>query len=434
VVHSAVNVARILRAMRSRLAGGPLTRPELGAAIAGLVLATLVRLILLPLPGLAGDLALFIGWARSIATSGLGQAYHQLLSFPPVLPWIWAGLGLLDPALRTADPNDPAIAVLMKLPATVADVGLAAVAAWWLRARPRLAIAGALAILLVPVTVYLSAWWGQFESIYVLPALLATVLALRGQRDLAAVAAAVALMTKPQALPLMVPLVAWFIATSGWRGSVRAGLVGGLTILVLWLPFLPSGGPASYLENLRHYADQEYGVISLRAWNPWWLAQVTVPGTDFVSDQIRLAGPVTFRVVGVALAAAGLLVVALRIVRRPSPEALLWGMAAAALVAFSTLTTMHERYSYPALIFLVFLWPNRLAVATWVVLAVAVTANVVAAVPPDGGPGTLIPLYGPLGAIGSVAITASAIASLVGLARATRRGTSGGTAAASAGG
>lgn len=429
---------RILDAMRSGLdvAGrtwAGLTRAQLGVLAVGLLLALGLRAILLPLPGLAGDQASFIAWARAIASSGLGRAYEQPLSFPPVMPWIWASLGLVDPGLRSATTDDLWTRVLMKLPATIADLGIAATVAWWFRRRPGLMVAAVLAILLAPAVIYLSAWWGQFESIYVLPALLAVVLATRGHRDVAAILAAVALMTKPQALPLVLPLAAWLMATTGWRGALRATLISGATIVALWLPFLPFGGLTAYVSSLRGYEDFQYNVISLRAWNPWWLAQLTIPEPDFVSDAVRLAGPITLRWVGVALAAILLLIIWLRIARHPTAESLLWGTAAAALGTFITLTTMHERYSYPALVFLPLLWPNRLALWTWGALLVAVTANVVAAVPPEGGPGALVPLFGPVGAIGAVAITAGAVACFVGLGRATRRDTSGGSAAASAG-
>jgi hypothetical protein len=230
----------------------------------------------------------------------------------------------------------------------------------------------------------------------------------------------------------VVPLGAWFLATTGWRGTVRAVVVGGLTIGVLWLPFLPFGGIGAYVDHLGIYANQTYDVISLRAWNPWWLAQLATGEADFVSDGVALLGPITLRWLGAAVGSILLLLIAVRLYRRPVPEALAWATAAAALGTFATLTTMHERYAYPALVFLVLLWPNRLALATWVALLVAITTNVVAAVPPSGGPGALVPLDGAVGALGAGAITACAVGCFAGLWIATRRDTSGDSAAATA--
>ena len=47
-----------------------------------------------------------------------------------------------------------------------------------------------------------------------------------------------------------------------------------------------------------------------------------------------------------------------------------------------TLTTMHERYAYPALVFLVLCWPRREIVVAWVAFAVAFTLDIVYSVPP----------------------------------------------------
>ena len=101
--------------------------------------------------------------------------------------------------------------------------------------------------------------------------------------------------------------------------------------------------------------------------------------------------------------------------RRPSPQTLAWGIAAAALIAFVGLTEMHERYAYPALIFLMVLFPDRRAVALWVTLGIVYTLNLVAAVPPTPDIGAAIPVDGWLGIAGSVAMTAVMVGTLVGL-------------------
>ena len=69
--------------------------------------------------------------------------------------------------------------------------------------------------MLHPVVFYVSAWWGQYDSIFVLSGLGALVAALNGRNGLAAALLAVSLMTKPQAIPFLVPFAAWFWATGG---------------------------------------------------------------------------------------------------------------------------------------------------------------------------------------------------------------------------
>ena len=82
--------------------------------------------------------------------------------------------------------------MLLKLPAVLADFGLAACVAWILREKPVWAGVGAVAVLLHPATWYVSAWWGQYESVYVLAALLAVLFAVGGRDGFAAAALAVA--------------------------------------------------------------------------------------------------------------------------------------------------------------------------------------------------------------------------------------------------
>jgi hypothetical protein len=322
------------------------------------------------------------------------------------------------PGVLSPDQGDPVALALMKLPATLADFGIAALVGWALRERPRLAIVAVLAILLHPAIAYVSGWWGQFESIYVLPMLAAWALLRGGRPGWAAVAIGIGLMTKPQALPLVVPFAAWYLRREGLRGSIRAGLIAAATAIVLWSPFLAAGGPARYLGNLADYTAQ-FAVLSLRAWNPWWILQSIAGGGDLISDTGHIAGPLTLRWVGAGLAILGEAAVFRWVWRRPTPTSLAWGLAAASLVAFCALTTMHERYAYAALVFLPLAWPNRLAVWTWVLLSIAITLNLVAAVPPSGGPGALIPIDGIPGVAGSLAMTAGFGAVLVGLRRTT---------------
>ena len=212
---------------------------------------------------------------------------------------------------------------------------------------------------------YVSAWWGQYESLYVLAALVAYLLAVGGRPGWAAVAMAVAVMTKPQALPLLVPFGAWYLARFGWSGAIRYGAIGAAVIALLWAPFVTSGGPAAYLGNLAEYQDEIFNVLSLRAWNPWWLVQEAFAGGSFVSDSAAIAGPITLRHVGFALAALFEGFVFLAVYRAPTGRALALGLAAAALVAFCALTTMHERYAYAALVFLAPLLPDRRVLAAW---------------------------------------------------------------------
>ncbi|MEX2185119.1 MAG: hypothetical protein WEC14_11795, partial [Chloroflexota bacterium] len=370
-----------------------------------------IRLNLIASEGFRDDLDQFVGWVHHIATNGLGSLYGRTdagpVSFGPVMAYIWSVLAAVQPAFATVtDASDPAIRALMKAPAAIADLGLAALIAVALRADKRLAVLAATGILVHPAVVDISAWWGQYESIFAFFGLAAVMAATRRRNGLAAVLIAVALCTKPQAIPFLVPLAAWFWAAGGARELVRTGLIGLGTLTVLWLPFIPAGGPIGYLANLATYQTDIFNILSLRAWNGWWLVQEAAVGGSFIADDVPFLGPLTLRHVGYAVTGLVSLWIAIRIIRDPRPRTLILGVAASVLVFFAFMTQMHERYAYAALIVLALLFGEMRMRWLWVALGVVFTLNLLAAVPPTPEIRELLPVAGPLGMAGSVAMLA----------------------------
>jgi hypothetical protein len=224
-------------------------------------------------------------------------------------------------------------------------------------------------------------------------------------------------MTKPQALPFLVPFGAWFLANHGWRKTVWLTVVGAVTVAILWLPFIAEGGPAGYLRSIELHQDELFGLLSLRAWNPWWIIQEVGAGGSFVSDQATILGPITFRHVGYAVAGLLEIGVFVAVLRSPRPRTLAIGLAASVLVAFTFLTTMHERYAFAAVVFLALLIPDRRLLMVWLVFGAAWTVNLLAAIPPSDEIGALLPVNGPLGIAGSLAIYGATLAVLWALLR-----------------
>jgi Gpi18-like mannosyltransferase len=393
-----------------------------------------VRRNLLTEPGLRGDLDQFVGWVHHIAVHGLGTLYSGTdagpVTFGPVMAYVWAALAAIQPAFATAtDASDPLIRAFMKAPASIADLALAGIAAYALRRHRKWAALAVVAILFHPAVIDVSAWWGQYESIFVGSAFAALVLAINGHDRPAAALVAISLMTKPQALPFVLPFAAWFWASGyhrigadgkpgGARGGVielvQTGLIGLATIAVLWLPFLAEGGPVNYLRNLATYQGEIFSVISVRAWNVWWLVQIlgAPDGSGFVADDIAFLGPLTLRHVGFLVTGLLSLVVVWAIVRDPRPRTLILGLTASVLVFFSFMTQMHERYAYAAVIFLVLLLPETRPRWLWVAFGVAFTLNLLAAVPPTPAIAERLPVGGALGVAGALVMIAITVLTL----------------------
>jgi hypothetical protein len=160
------------------------------------------------------------------------------------------------------------------------------------------------------------------------------------------------------------------------------------------------------------YQGDIFAILSLRAWNAWWLVQEAWASGQFVSDKTAILGPLTFRDLGFLAAGLLELVVFVAVYRSPTRRTLALGLAAAILVAFSFLTTMHERYAFGALIFLVLVIDQPRLVFLWIGLGIIMTLNLVAAIPPSDTIGALVPISGVLGVVGSLAMVTIALLAL----------------------
>ena len=223
-------------------------RVALGMAfVVGIAVA--IRAVLMLWDPIRPDMEVYARWAHQIAVGPISQAYTGDLNLPPVMVYIWAALAAVQPAFLTAiDASDLTIRVFLKAPASLADIGLVLAAMWSLRDRPRWALIGGLAVGLQPALFSDSAWWGQTDSLYILPAFIAFLFARAGRPIPAAIALAVSLMVKPQAMIFIIPFAAYALRRLDRRQLLVS--VGALvaTMALLWIPFISAGGPLNYLH------------------------------------------------------------------------------------------------------------------------------------------------------------------------------------------
>ena len=320
----------------------------------------------------------FVRWVNRLTTNGLGRHFDESQSFGPVMAYVWWIQGLLSPEFQAAtNAADPGIRALLKVPMVIVDLGLAALLAFFFRDRPWRAIAAAALVLLNPAIWFDSAWWGQYEAFYTISIVAAFILAADRREVATAAMLAIALMTKPQALPLMLPFAAWFFATGGITTVIRTAAAGALTILLLWIPFYAFNGPGNYIDSLLYFQNQRFPYMSYGAWNLWWYVQNSIGG--WVRDDTLVLGPLSARFVGYALAGSLSLLAAWSIWRLRTPRALALGLAATALIEYCFLTTMHERYSYPAIVLLLLVVYDWRALALAASLSFVYVANLAAA-------------------------------------------------------
>jgi len=348
----------------------PARQASLAWGLPALLLGGLiVRLFFIGNEGFKTDVNTYAAWALGLTQHGFAGFYSTIgfADYPPGYFYILAAVGHLWQALFAA--HDAGFAILrdlVKLPAILADLGVGALLYVLVRrfASTAVALGAAAFYLFNPATIYISASWGQVDSISGGLALLAIYALLRSEDFAPQSRAHVAwiaggwlafgysLLIKPQAAVLL-PLMIAFAFVDPQRRRARltataAGIVAALLLaLVLSEPFHPSNPVAAFnwLFHLYAYGANVYPYNSVNAFNIW-----AVRGTLWVSDTQPILG-LQQSLWGILLVVAALALVVWRYLQDRTNAALLEGCAVATLAFFVLATRMHERYLFNGLLF-----------------------------------------------------------------------------------
>jgi Gpi18-like mannosyltransferase len=347
----------------------------LGAVVLTLLVGHLLRdtpgyMVRNPDGSLSGDITHYVYWTRLVTLGGIQSAYsgewpETYAVYPPLSLYAYQAIGtayrwLQDPSFEIERAqNSLWLREGIKFVALGFHVLTALVIFWLLRrsiSELNAALASALYVL-NPAALYDVAHWAQPDGAHSLFTVLAVGLLSLGQVVVPWMAIGAAALAKPQAWAVL-PLLA--IATLRWHGlpGLARGLVaGGLTSLLIILPFVVTGHLGELL-SLPATVSSVMPVVSADAHNLWWLI-LEPRGQDplFVLDSARAVGPLTYRTVAGALVGTVLLV----------SYWLYWtGRAALAEAAaldvlgwFTFTTQAHENHLFFALPLLSLAWPAR---------------------------------------------------------------------------
>lgn len=313
----------------------------------GILLAVLaVKIVAAPHFQYKVDVGTYSAWAMRLAAEGPGRFYapNYFADYPPGYMYVLWGIGLLSKALGVPY-GSPVFIVLLKLPALLADAAVS----WLLYARLRgsgkkLAWMACLAFTLNPALLLNSAVWGQTDSVLSLLVLIAVLAQGERRFELSWIFAALAVLTKPQALLLVPLLVFW---PWGWwkTGRPISALLAVLaTVFVVADPFR-GDRPWQWLIDLYFGTTGYYAETSVNAMN---LAALLF-GMRHNDAELTLGLSANNWGFGIGFL-VGLGFLAAYLVRRDRLQHINL-FASATLVSFLCLTRMHERYLYPFFVF-----------------------------------------------------------------------------------
>jgi dolichyl-phosphate-mannose-protein mannosyltransferase len=327
------------------------------AALLGVALA--IRIAAVGLDGHSGDVFVIHGWAERLAEVGPWGFYPGSRSVYPALLYLYWPMGLLL--------DGEALDLAIKGSSIPFDLALGAMLFAIVRgmAGPWRGLGAAALYLLNPGVLMAGPMWGQIDAAGTLAFLGALVALARPRYALAGALAVLAGLIKPQFGFVVLPVA--IVAIRDWRAQGRpaplrrAAFAGLATYLGFTLPLLLS--PSRYFDELSHVATLRQ-LTSVSAPNPWaLLVGYRIPDGAWAW-------------VGAALLAAGLAAALLPLRRGRDLRTLL---AVGVLIAFAFYflpTRVHERYLFPALALLApFAAASLWSLVAYVALSLAFAAS-----------------------------------------------------------
>ena len=343
-------------------ARAPLSWGQLLAVL--LVGVVIVYLLIAALsPGYVSDISTNKVWGRHVAREGIHTIYRISTDYPPLLLYFFGAAGELyerfvDPAFR----EEPMLAsqlytFLIKLPGIIFHpVVAASIYLLVRRFGPGIAFGVATAYALNPAVAYDVAHLGQTDPVHAAFSLLAIGALVYGQPLWAGVLIALAALTKPQAwilLPIVgLGLIFWYGRRGVLRGAI-GGLVASAIVLAPWIATNRLHHAERFLEALDNKSVNAQA-LTAQAHNLWWIP--TLLEWRFINDWEPLVGPLSYRLVAMAMVLALIVLVALRLPGLRPRDRLFSFIGLLTVGWFVVTVRAHENHLFMALPFLAVAW------------------------------------------------------------------------------
>ena len=330
--------------------------------LSALLLALLI--VFLPRGGYTGDLNYWATWATHIYTFGLPQAYTSLTDYLP-------GQQYLIYIFNLFQSDETAIAGhihYIKVFSLLFHFGTGFLLFDLIRQyrEGKAALWWSMLYVLNPMVLYNGYIWGQSDDVFTFFVFLSCRLALKRSFPGSMLALLLAINFKIQAAIFLPPVLLIVFPSLKQHNAIRQSLTVIVllivTQLVILFPFM-LGGTLSMIGDVITNSFNRYPNVSINAYNLWYLI---MPGDPHdVLDSAPCLGALNYKQTGLLLfflasffALWPAIKNILRQVRQQSIQTIstektliIFGLIP--LLFFYFNTEMHERYSHPALIFLI---------------------------------------------------------------------------------
>lgn len=362
-----------------------------------LFLGLLVRLGLVLQPGFEADVAYWKSWSLAASDNGLvwitnNTNYNYPAGFAYVL-WLIALVYKLfanpDNYQQFWNPNNYLFLLCAKLPSILSDLAVGA-GIYWLLRRPkllgleeklsRLALPLAIVYLFHPVAIYDGSWWGQVDSVGLVFILFAIIALVKRRPIWASIIITLGSLLKLQTIVLLPLFFLYLWRAFSWKEMAKGLAAAAITYVVITLPFLWANSLSRTFYLVYQNADW-FPLLSLRAYNLWWLAS---KGAGMAtSDKILTLGITSAKTLGLILFSVTYLLSVGLIWVDQKPKNLILAFVFACFSFYFFPTQSHERYIFPALMLSILLipyfWENmrsrRIALGGFALLSLTTLIN-----------------------------------------------------------
>ncbi|HET6266598.1 MAG TPA: hypothetical protein VFG11_02690 [Acidobacteriota bacterium] len=322
--------------------------------VAALAISALVQIILASLPDTLGDVLSYRDWMRSLVQFGIVKTYsnpelarHGMqLIYPPFIPYVLWLIGKIWYAVAPDQflHQDGLVEFTIKTVCVAANLGISTILFWALKRswESKIAFFAASAYAFNPAILFDTAYWGQTDSLSAIWILVAVILIVGRQPELAWTAISVGVMAKPFAWPfaLLIGLYTFReFKIKRWITSAISALV---AFHVLFWPWIRIHQLHPMLENVIVQIDAS-PYVSANAHNLWWLLQGGLPFRN-VND-VAIAG-ISYKTFGIILLAIFLSITSVKMWKSKKYESFYFACASVAFGFFILSTHMHENHLF----------------------------------------------------------------------------------------